>query len=72
VYSSVIELSEAEGTSKSFVSRILLLALLAPDVVERVLQGSSGVDLRLEARRASIPLAWDEQRKQIAAAGSTL
>jgi hypothetical protein len=72
VYSSVIELSEAEGISKSFVSRILQLALLAPDVVERVLQGSRGVDLRLEALRASIPLAWDEQRKQIAAAGSTL
>ena len=71
VYSSVIEISDAEGISKSYVSRILQLALLAPDVVERVLEGSSGIDLRLEALRASIPLAWDEQRKQIAAAAST-
>ena len=71
VYSSVIEISDAEGISKSYVSRILQLALLAPDVVERVLEGSSGIDLRLEALRASIPLAWDEQRKQIAAAGTT-
>jgi hypothetical protein len=71
VYSSVIEISDAEGISKSYVSRILQLALLAPDVVERVLEGSSGIDLRLEALRASIPLTWDEQRQQIAAAGST-
>jgi len=70
VYGSVIEISDAEGISKSYVSRILQLALLAPDVVERVLEGSSGIDLRLEPLRASIPLAWDEQRKQIAAAGS--
>jgi hypothetical protein len=71
VYSSVIEISDAEGISKSYVSRILQLALLAPDVVERVLEGSSGIDLRLEPLRASIPLAWDEQRKQIAVAGTT-
>lgn len=71
VYGSVIEISNAEGISKSYVSRILQLALLAPDVVERVLEGSSGIDLRLEALRASIPLAWDEQHKQIAAAGTT-
>jgi hypothetical protein len=72
VYGSLIEISEAEGISKSYVSRILQLALLAPDVVEKALEGSSGLYLRLEALRASIPLAWDEQRRQIAAPGSTL
>jgi hypothetical protein len=71
ICATVSEIGDAENISKSYVSRILQLALLAPDVVERVLEGSSGVDLRLEALRASIPLAWDEQRKQIAAAGST-
>jgi hypothetical protein len=70
-YGSVSEISDAERISKGYVSRILQLALLAPDVVETVLEGSGGVDLRLEALRASIPLAWDEQRRQIAAAGST-
>jgi hypothetical protein len=71
ICATVSEIGDAENISKSYVSRILQLALLAPDVVERVLEGSSGVDLRLEALRASIPLAWDEQRKQIAAAGTT-
>jgi hypothetical protein len=72
VYASVSEIGDAENISKSYVSRILQLALLAPDVVEKALEGSSGLYLCLEALRASIPLAWDEQRRQIAPPGSTL
>ena len=34
VYASVSEIGDAENISKSYVSRILRLALLAPDVVE--------------------------------------
>ena len=39
VYGSVIGIAEAEQISKSYVSRILRLALLAPDIVEAVLGG---------------------------------
>ena len=39
VYSSVTEIAEAEKISKSYVSRILRLALLAPDIVEAILGG---------------------------------
>ena len=38
-YASVTEIAEAEKISKSFVSRILRLALLAPDLVEAILAG---------------------------------
>ena len=34
VYASVIEIAEAEKISKSYVIRILRLALLVPDIVE--------------------------------------
>ena len=37
VYGSVAEIAEAEKISKSHVSRILRLALLAPDLVEAIL-----------------------------------
>jgi DNA-binding IscR family transcriptional regulator len=37
VYTSVSEIGDAENISKSYVSRILRLALLAPDVVESIL-----------------------------------
>ena len=39
VYTSVNEIGDAENISKSYVSRILRLALLAPDTVEAVLLG---------------------------------
>src|SRR4051812_50105832 len=37
VYGSVTEIAEAEKISKSYVSRILRLALLAPGIVEAIL-----------------------------------
>ena len=43
-YSSVTEIAEAEKISKSYVSRILRLALLAPDIVEAMRVGGSAGD----------------------------
>jgi hypothetical protein len=37
VYASVNEIYEAENISKSYISRILRLALMAPDIVEAIL-----------------------------------
>jgi hypothetical protein len=39
VYASVSEIGDAENISKSYVSRILRLALLAPDIIEAILAG---------------------------------
>jgi hypothetical protein len=41
VYGSVTEIAEAEKIDKSYVRRILRLALLAPDIVEAILGGWS-------------------------------
>src|SRR4030095_7874912 len=48
VYTSVTEISEAESIGKSYVSRILRLALLAPSVVEEILDGRADHPLILE------------------------
>ena len=47
VYASVSEIGEAENISKSYVSRILRLALLAPDIIEAILAGPAGPALML-------------------------
>jgi hypothetical protein len=39
VYGSVTEIAETERIAKSYVGRILRLALLAPDLVEAILGG---------------------------------
>jgi hypothetical protein len=53
VYTSVSEISDAENISKSYVSRILQLALLAPDIVDAILAGRTDRDVPLEAAGAA-------------------
>ena len=47
-YATVSEIGDAENISKSYVSRILRLALLAPDMVEAILAGQADQALVLE------------------------
>ena len=62
VYSSVTEIAEAEKISKSYVSRILRLALLAPDIVEAILGGWADQRVMLDQLERPLPMGWDEQR----------
>jgi len=67
VYSSVTDISEADGIGKSYVSRILRLALLAPDIVEAILAGRTDQVLLLNQRERPLSASWDEQRHLISA-----
>ena len=60
----VTGVSEAEGLRlrKPSVSRILRLALLAPDVVEEILAGSMSQGIMLEELERPPPASWEEQR----------
>jgi hypothetical protein len=62
VYASVSEIGDAENISKSYVSRILRLALLAPDIVEAILGGGMDQALMLETLERPLPAEWAEQR----------
>jgi hypothetical protein len=64
-YGSVIDISEAEGISKGYVSRILRLALLAPDMVEKILEGRQQDALLLERLRREWPADWAAQRSHL-------
>jgi hypothetical protein len=68
VYTSVTEISEAEGINKSYISRILRLALLAPDTVEAVLAGKADQALMLERLERPLPASWEEQRGRLLSA----
>jgi hypothetical protein len=66
-YSSVSYIGEAEGISKSYVSRILRLALLAPDIIEMIPEGRSDQALMLEQLERPLPASWEEQRETLRA-----
>jgi hypothetical protein len=57
---SVRELSEVERVSLSYISRMLRLTLLAPDIVERILDGCSAP--QLAELMQPFPVSWERQR----------
>ncbi|MEM7441210.1 MAG: recombinase family protein [Pseudomonadota bacterium] len=60
------EIAEAEGTSSDRIQKLADLALLAPDIVRDVLQGTQPIGLTTEwLIRHSIPASWQEQRDLI-------
>jgi hypothetical protein len=69
VYATVSEIGDAENISKSYVSRILRLALLAPDVIEAILAGNAGQSAILESLERPLPASWEEQRQGLGIGG---
>lgn len=69
-YSSVTDISEAEGINKSYVSRVLRLALLAPDIVEAILGGPADNVPMLVSLERPLPANWEEQRTRLLARSS--
>jgi hypothetical protein len=65
IHASVSDIAVAEGIRKSYVSRILRLALLAPDIVEAILSGERGQALTLERLERPLPMSWEEQRRAL-------
>jgi hypothetical protein len=63
VYTSISEIGDAENISKSYVSRILRLALLAPDIVERILDGRPVPNL--PQLLEPFPVEWETQRQRL-------
>jgi hypothetical protein len=65
-YRSAGDLAEAEGFTRSFVNRLLRLTLLAPDIVEAILDGRQPKGMQLEELTRTMPSTWTAQRESIA------
>ena len=65
VYASVSEIGDAENISKSYVSRILRLALLAPEIVNAILAGRTDQAVMLQELQQPLPASWEEQRAML-------
>ncbi len=60
---TVQELSEKVGLDFSYISRILRLVNLAPDLQEAIINGEEPDGLSLGKLRGNLPESWEEQRK---------
>jgi hypothetical protein len=65
-FRSAQEIADAEKIGRSFVSRLLRLTLLAPDIQEAILDGRQARGMQLEELTRAVPGAWEEQRLRVA------
>ena len=59
---TIAELAEREGIAPSYMTRVLRLALLAPDIVEAILDGQQGPAVTLVRVLEPFPVEWEKQR----------
>jgi hypothetical protein len=60
-YATITELAAAEKINQSYVCRILRLTLLAPDIVEAILDGRQPAGLDLDSLLKPLPADWTAQ-----------
>jgi len=65
VYGTITELAAAENINQSYVCRILRLTLLAPDIVEAILDGRQPNYLQLDHLLRPIPADWELQKREL-------
>jgi hypothetical protein len=61
-YSSITEMAEAERLDRGYMGRLLQLTLLAPEIVEVVLDGRQSKQIKLPALMRPLSVDWDQQR----------
>ena len=61
LYSTLEDLARTKGVAPSYVSRMLRLTLLAPKIVEAILDGRQPAQLQLDELLLGFPLKWDSQ-----------
>jgi hypothetical protein len=64
---TVAEIAAAEQINESYVGRILRLTLLAPDIVEAILDGRQPPERTLALMMRPFAVMWTEQRKTLIA-----
>jgi hypothetical protein len=64
-YASSAELANAEKVNDSYLSRILRLTLIAPDIIEAILTGRQPCTLQLDDLLKPLPAAWERQRSEL-------
>ena len=62
VYATLEDLARAKGVHATYVSRVLRLTLLAPGVVEAILDGRQPAEMQLDDLLEAFPLEWGKQQ----------
>jgi hypothetical protein len=61
-FATIAELAQREGITLSYLTRVLRLTLLAPDLVAAILDGRQGPEVTLARLMEPLPAEWTEQQ----------
>jgi hypothetical protein len=61
-YASISEMAEGEKIERGYLGTSLKLTLLAPDIIEAILDGGLPEEMTLPALMEPLPPEWDRQR----------
>jgi hypothetical protein len=65
-YRSVTDLAAGEKLDRGYLGKILMLTLLAPDIVEAIMDGRQPAELGVHVLREGFPVEWGLQFKKVA------
>jgi hypothetical protein len=60
-FSTIAELADSDKIAPSYVTRVLRLTLLAPEIVEAILDGQQTQQVTLTALMEPFPAEWERQ-----------
>jgi hypothetical protein len=64
-YASITEMAAAERIERGYLGSLLRLTLLAPDLLEVILDGRQALGLSLSCLLAEIAEVWEQQRDNL-------
>ena len=70
-FSTIEEIAEAENINPSYVSRVLRMTLLSPEIVEAILAGRQPLGLTMARAMKPFPMKWSDQVLSQAINGSS-
>jgi hypothetical protein len=70
-FATIAELAEREGIAPSYVTRVLRLTLLAPDIVEAILNGKQGPQVTFARMMEPLPVEWAAQPEHFGRIGES-
>ncbi|WP_112321969.1 hypothetical protein [Oceanibium sediminis] len=68
-FATIAELAEREGIAPSYMTRVLRLTLLSPDIIQAILDGKQGPEATLARLLEPFPMEWAEQPNHFARVG---
>ena len=62
---SMNELAEKHGITQRYVSHLIKLAWLSPDIMKAIFRGEIPAMLSLDRLKRGFPLQWNQQRQEL-------